>query len=261
MHVEIDDRDALGPVRPLRLSCRDRGIVEKAKTHGAGAFGVMPRGARPAKRIAHLACHHRIDGLGGGAHGVQDGWPGMRGKIGIGIDMGDAPVARDELGQGLAIALLMGKQGQFGGAGRGLPSVERGKTRILEHAPEGAQAIRALGMAGRSLVLEADRVREIERGHGSIAALALVQERSSYRPAACCGPAAERWLRAAAARRASSMRSGRGIMLDGQVVRRIGPDGWAKPATSVPVTRMRRSSIFCVRAVKPCWQSSHKQAT
>src|SRR5690606_19852116 len=43
MHVPINDCDALGTVAALRMAGSNRYIVEKAKTHRCGTFGMMSR--------------------------------------------------------------------------------------------------------------------------------------------------------------------------------------------------------------------------
>ena len=159
---------------------------------------------------------------GGGAHGVQDGRPGMRRKIGVGIDMGDAPLGRDELRQGLAIALVMGKKREVGIGGLRLAPLERGEARILERAPNGAQAIRPLGMARRGFVLEADRVREIKRGHVNAAAVGETK--------GCLCAAQSRALRP---------ESGSSPMDTSKA-------GWR---TALPVARLRRLEHICVGTV------------
>ena len=64
MHVPVDDRDALGAMRLLRVPGGDRGIVEEAEPHGAGPLGVVagrahrregvpdPRPSSPRRRPA-----------------------------------------------------------------------------------------------------------------------------------------------------------------------------------------------------------------
>ena len=121
--------------------------------------------ARGAKCVLHLASHHRVDGLDGGPHGVQDRRPGVRRKISVRIHMRDPPLGRDELRQSLAITLVMGKKREVGIGGLWFAPLESGKARIIERPPNGTQAIRPFGMSRRGFVLEADRVREIKRGH------------------------------------------------------------------------------------------------
>src|SRR5690606_30867181 len=56
MHVPIDDGDALGTVAALCMAGSNRNIVEKAKTHCCGTFGMM---SRRASRNEHIICGTR----------------------------------------------------------------------------------------------------------------------------------------------------------------------------------------------------------
>jgi hypothetical protein len=134
----------------------------------------------------------------------------MRGKISVGIDMGDPPLGRDELRQSLAVASIMGKEREVGIGGLWRAPLEHAKARIIERAPNGAQAIRALGMARRGFVLEADGVCEIKRRH--VNAAAVGEKKGSL---ALIGA-----------------RAGEGVRLCAQ--------GKAGLATSLPVARLRR---------------------
>ena len=55
MHVEIDHRDALEPMRVTQMQCADRDVVEEAKAHRALALGMMAGRAHGAKGVRHLA--------------------------------------------------------------------------------------------------------------------------------------------------------------------------------------------------------------
>ena len=60
MHVPVDDGDAFGPMRCLRVAGRDRGMVEEAEAHGALALGMVPGRAHRDEGIARLAGHHLV---------------------------------------------------------------------------------------------------------------------------------------------------------------------------------------------------------
>jgi hypothetical protein len=133
--------------------------------------------------------------------------------------MGDPPLGRDELRQSLAVASIMGKEREVGIGGLWRAPLEHAKARIIERAPNGAQAIRALGMARRGFVLEADGVCEIKRRH--VNAAAVGEKKGSL---ALIGA-----------------RAGEGVRLCAQ--------GKAGLATSLPVARLRRLEHIYVGAV------------
>ena len=66
--VEIDDGDALGAVLALRVTRRDRHVVEQAKAHRPRGERVMAARAYRHEGVGGLAAHHRIDSV----HGTAD---------------------------------------------------------------------------------------------------------------------------------------------------------------------------------------------
>ena len=87
MDVEIDDGDARQPVRLQRVQRGDGDIVENAKAHRRGGFGVVARRAHGAERHVVLARQHRIHRGDARAGGAIGGFARTGREEGVGIEL------------------------------------------------------------------------------------------------------------------------------------------------------------------------------
>ena len=60
MHVEVDHGGAADAVFALRVTCGNRGVVEKAEPHRLGYFGVMAGWADRDERVIMGTRHHSV---------------------------------------------------------------------------------------------------------------------------------------------------------------------------------------------------------
>ena len=170
MDVPVDDRDALGAMRLLRVPGGDRGIVEEAEPHGAGALGVMAGRAHRREGVPGPPRHHLVDGLHGGADAAQHRLQGARRHGRVGVDR-DHAVARRHLLDRLHVGGRMGELGHRRGAERRRLADEPGETLVLERPIDRPDAVGALGMAGRRLVVERGGMAQEKRRHAWASAL------------------------------------------------------------------------------------------
>ena len=90
MHVEIDDRRARDAVALLRITRRDRGVVENAEAHGPCGFGMMTGRPRGDESVGGLFAHHLVDRMHGAAGGTQSRIERTRRHRGVGVGIHDA---------------------------------------------------------------------------------------------------------------------------------------------------------------------------
>ncbi len=165
MHIEINHRDALGTMNMTRPGSTYGHIVEQAKSHGPGGFGMMAGRAQRAKGVVRLPGKNRIDGGGypanrpegriAGAwreHGIRVQRPvtGSRhridntGKMGIAVDAGDVGGLAQGCFQPCKAAHILAPQG-------------------FQH---GTQTGRLFGVPGAWIMGQTIVMPVNERGHG-----------------------------------------------------------------------------------------------
>ena len=76
MHVEIDDRHALGAVNGLRLAGCDRSEIKEAEPHRPRCLGVMAGRPHGHEGVIDPARHDLVHGEDAAAHGMRDRLPG-----------------------------------------------------------------------------------------------------------------------------------------------------------------------------------------
>ena len=162
VHVPVDDGDALGAMRLLRMAGGDGGVVEQAEAHGRRLLGMVAGRARRHEDVVGAAGEHVVDGGVGGADGGQRRLPAFRAHHGVGIDALDAGLG-DRGAHLVDEGLRVGIDNRGRVAFRGEHAVERGELLVVQHALDGPQAVGPLRMAWRRDVLQIDRMR-IEPG-------------------------------------------------------------------------------------------------
>ena len=107
MHIEIDDGDVIGIVCFLCVAGGDEDIIEEAKAHSVGMFGVVPRGAGGDEGFITFVCHYIVDGLAGCACGVKSCSDAASVEVGVIIDRDEVAVG-GEFCQGIEIICIVG---------------------------------------------------------------------------------------------------------------------------------------------------------
>ena len=152
MHVPIEDGDALGAVLPLGMAGGDGGVVEEAEAHGPGRARHGGRAGAWPRRRCRRAGHDLVDGLyraAGAAQGRLVG-AGRHHRVLVDPDQAlpGADVAQRAYASGWASVTSHLRHRRL------LPD-ERREPLLLQGALDGADAVGALGMAERRLVIEA----------------------------------------------------------------------------------------------------------
>ncbi len=93
VHVEIDDGDALEPMRGLGVARGDRGVVEETKTHRRRRFGVVSGRPRRDEGVVDAPARHFVHGVNRPARRAKRGLPGPRRHRGVRVEL-NAPLAR-----------------------------------------------------------------------------------------------------------------------------------------------------------------------
>ena len=164
MHVEIDDGGALGAVLALRVTRRDRGIVEQAEAHRPRGLGVVAGRAGGDKGIGRLAGHHLVHRQHGAAGGAQCGLVAARRHRGVGVEMQNAFGGRG-VADRLDIVHRMDAGDCFERRQRRLHARQHLELLVLQRLLDGAQTVRPFGMSGGREMVEAGGVGDEQSGH------------------------------------------------------------------------------------------------
>ena len=164
--VPIDDCDALGAVRRLRVAGRDGGVVEEAEAHRLRALGMVAGRPHGAEGVGGLPGHHPVDRRHGGADAAQHRLVGARRHHGVGVDLHEA-LARSGVRDGAHVRLGMGEQQAGGVRLRRLHPPQRRKTLLRDRLLDRADAVGPFRMAGGRLVLENGGVMQVQGCHAS----------------------------------------------------------------------------------------------
>ena len=165
VHVEIDDRDTLKPVRNKGMGGADSNVVEETEPHRLPAAGMMSWGPHVAKGIVSIAANHHVRRLHHRAGSMKRGGQCIRVHCRIRIQMDDA-VPRRRLGQGVDIAAIMDSQQLFSRGCRSCFADE-----MLEQADgdevisNRRQSIRALRVVTAHVMQEAIGMMNERRSH------------------------------------------------------------------------------------------------
>jgi len=140
-------------VATLGVAGGDRRVVEQAEAHGGEPFGVVARRPCGDEDVVGSAFEDIVDGGVGGADRGERRFPALRAHRGVGVDARHAGFRRHGLQARDVVLGVAVEQGRTI-AKPGLDAIERGKTFVVEHAGDGAQAVGPLRMAWRRQMIE-----------------------------------------------------------------------------------------------------------
>jgi hypothetical protein len=162
MNIEIDHGDTLGAMNGLRMPGGDGRVVEEAKAHRRGAFGMMAGRPRGDKGVGHPPAHHLVHGESRAARGMHRRLQSSRRHQGVGVEASEAFAGRRLLDR-RDIGLGVCARERFARGGGGLLARQHLKHLQLERLLDGAHTLGALGMAGAHFMAVARGVGE-EKG-------------------------------------------------------------------------------------------------
>ena len=162
VHVPVDDGDALGAMRLLRMAGGDGDVVEQAEAHGRRFSAWWPGGRDATKTLSARPENTSSTAALAAPIAVSAACQLFGLTDGVGIDALDAGLGdrgAHLVDEGLRVGIDNRGRVAFGGE----HAVERGELLVVQHALDGPQAVGPLRMAWRRDVLQIDRMR-IEPG-------------------------------------------------------------------------------------------------
>ena len=174
VHIKVDQSHPREAMHIQGMADADGHVVEEAKPHAGGAFGMVARRAHIAERGVHLAADHQIGGQHGRAGRTQGRLHGVGVHEGVGVHAliafaGRAGQHLVHVQRGMGAPQLF-LAGQWGVVGHHEIGVALGE----QHVGDGVQALRALGVARAHFMFEAIRMGNVGGQHGD--RLAMMDE-------------------------------------------------------------------------------------
>ena len=171
MDIEVDDRDALGPMRLAGIETGHCNVVEKAKAHGAGRLRVMAAGPHLREGVVRAPRKHLVDRVQPGADGAHRRLPGASRQHRVWIEP-HRLLARSwsQALDRLDVLLRVRERDHFLGVGpqRRLDARQLRKLGGREGPVEHAHAIGPLGMSRPRIVIDEAGVRDEQRRHAGL---------------------------------------------------------------------------------------------